>query len=288
MNEKNDKLFTCLDCLHYNKLKFNANNEPQCEFGYNTMRHNPYNCKDFDANKDVVLPAKNCMNCNMCSEDVVDGGWSCSKYRYYGRTREDIAKMVAQTLFAECDAWCPGDEDDEQEKTDWSKITDEAITKVFSELPTVKIEKDEDKISDKCNDCVHFFKNGFCRYCKLKYKPCQYEKDDKLIAEDIRINDNGELIIDVHKFSDDKKLGEMRMKKSADQNAPKRIERTALTLREQAAIAAMQGIITSNCDEYRYMIAESYEKDETHLLTVGIARMAVACADALIEELNKD
>lgn len=78
------------------------------------------------------------------------------------------------------------------------------------------------------------------------------------------------------------------MKKSADQNAPKRIERTALTLREQAAIAAMQGIITSNCDEYRYLIAESYGKDEVHLLTIGIARMAVACADALIDELNKD
>ena len=61
-----------------------------------------------------------------------------------------------------------------------------------------------------------------------------------------------------------------------------------LTLREQAAIAAMQGIITSNCDEYRSLIAESYEKDELHLLTVGIARMAVACADALINELNKD
>lgn len=59
-----------------------------------------------------------------------------------------------------------------------------------------------------------------------------------------------------------------------------------LILREQAAIAAMQGIITSNCDEYRSLIAESYKKDEVHLLTVGIARMAVACADALVEELN--
>lgn len=78
------------------------------------------------------------------------------------------------------------------------------------------------------------------------------------------------------------------IKKSADSNAPKRIERTALTLREQAAIMAMQGIITSNCDEYRYMIANSYEKDEVHLLPIGIARMAVACADALIHELNKD
>ena len=104
--------------------------------------------------------------------------------------------------------------DDEQEKIDWDTISDEDMVKFFDPLPTTGIEKDEDKISDKCNDCVHFFKNGFCRYCKLKYKPCQYEKnDDKLIAEDLRINDNGELIIDIHKFSDDRKLGEMRMKK---------------------------------------------------------------------------
>lgn len=196
---KNNKLLSCLDCKNYNKLKFNSNNEPHCEFGWNTMRYNPYNCKDFDAKNDITIPQNTCMNCAMCHDDEVDGGWVCSKYRYYGRKREDITKMVFTDGFVECDSWCPDDEDDEddeQEKRDWSKTTD------------------EDKISDKCNDCVHFFKNGFCRYCKLKYKPCQYErKDDKLIAEDIRINDNGELIIDIHKFSDDKKLGEMRMKK---------------------------------------------------------------------------
>lgn len=48
----------------------------------------------------------NCMNCGMCHEDAVDGGWTCSKYRYYGRKREDIAKMVT----TECDSWCPDDE----------------------------------------------------------------------------------------------------------------------------------------------------------------------------------
>lgn len=39
------------------------------------------------------------------------------------------------------------DEDDEQEKIDWSTITDEDIAKVFSESPTVKIEN-----YDKCDN----------------------------------------------------------------------------------------------------------------------------------------
>lgn len=64
------------------------------------------------------------------------------------------------------------------------------------------------------------------------------------------------------------------MKKSAVQNAPKRIERTALTLREQAAIAAMQGVMN-------FFGSIDYNREE-------IARLAVEQADALIKELNKD
>lgn len=33
-----------------------------------------------------------------------------------------------------------------------------------------------DKISDKCKNCVHFYQNGFCRYCKLNDDSCQYEE----------------------------------------------------------------------------------------------------------------
>lgn len=61
-----------------------------------------------------------------------------------------------------------------------------------------------------------------------------------------------------------------------------------LTLREQAAIAAMQGILAANSDEYGYMMTESYKDNEPHTLPIGIARFATACADALIKELNLD
>ena len=63
------------------------------------------------------------------------------------------------------------------------------------------------------------------------------------------------------------------MIKSAGQNAPKRIERTVLTLRERAAIVAMQGIISNN----RYFGS-----------TNQVAETAVRYTDALINELNKD
>ena len=61
-------------------------------------------------------------------------------------------------------------------------------------------------------------------------------------------------------------------------------------VRERAAIAAMQGTITilSSSDRYAFkdIVVEGYKgKEKTY--PKEIAQFAVACADALIEELNK-
>ena len=61
-------------------------------------------------------------------------------------------------------------------------------------------------------------------------------------------------------------------------------------VRERAAIAAMQGTITilSNSDRYafREIVIEGYKGNEKTYPN-EIAQFAVACADALIEELKK-
>lgn len=79
------------------------------------------------------------------------------------------------------------------------------------------------------------------------------------------------------------------MKKSADQNASKRIERTALTLREQATIAAMKATIRSmsGLNSISHILSEGFT-GEKKTYPNEIAQFAVACADALIEKLNKD
>lgn len=61
-------------------------------------------------------------------------------------------------------------------------------------------------------------------------------------------------------------------------------------VRERAAIAAMQGTITmlSSNDRYtfRYVVAGGFRGDK-HAYPNEIAEFAVACANALIEELKK-
>ena len=83
-----------------------------------------------------------CTNCGMCSEDVVDGGFSCSKYRYYGRKPEDIASMVV----GECDSWCPGEPGE--------KITDEALANVFSAFAK-KLEDNQQDIPSELQKLVN-------------------------------------------------------------------------------------------------------------------------------------
>ena len=53
-------------------------------------------------------------------------------------------------------------------------------------------------------------------------------------------------------------------------------------LRHQAAIAAMQGIL-SNQDGFEFL----YKENERHTIPIGVARLAVACADELIKQLNE-
>lgn len=53
-------------------------------------------------------------------------------------------------------------------------------------------------------------------------------------------------------------------------------------LRQQAAIAAMQGIL-SNADGFEFV----HKENETHTIPIGVARLAVACADELIKQLNE-
>lgn len=52
--------------------------------------------------------------------------------------------------------------------------------------------------------------------------------------------------------------------------------------------AAMQGILSDE-EEVRYACSEAdYKKGEKHTVPKGIARFAIACADALINELKGD
>ena len=53
-------------------------------------------------------------------------------------------------------------------------------------------------------------------------------------------------------------------------------------LRQQAAIAAMQGIL-SNVDGFEFV----YKENEYHTIPIGVARLAIACADELIKQLNE-
>ena len=53
-------------------------------------------------------------------------------------------------------------------------------------------------------------------------------------------------------------------------------------LRQQTAIAAMQGIL-SNAAGFEFL----YKENEQHTIPIGVARLAVACADELIKQLNE-
>lgn len=58
--------------------------------------------------------------------------------------------------------------------------------------------------------------------------------------------------------------------------------------RYELAKAAMQGILSDE-EEVRYACSEAdYKKGEKHTVPKGIARFAIACADALIDELKGD
>ena len=58
-------------------------------------------------------------------------------------------------------------------------------------------------------------------------------------------------------------------------------------VRIQAAIAAMQGILSDE-DEVGYACSEAtYKENEKHTIPVAVARFAAACADALVEELKQ-
>lgn len=58
-------------------------------------------------------------------------------------------------------------------------------------------------------------------------------------------------------------------------------------VRIQAAIAAMQGILSDE-DEVGYACSEAtYKENEKYTIPVAVARFAAACADALIIELKE-
>lgn len=58
-------------------------------------------------------------------------------------------------------------------------------------------------------------------------------------------------------------------------------------VRIQAAIAAMQGILSDE-EEVGYACSEAtYKENEKHTIPVTVARFAAACADALIIELKE-
>lgn len=59
-------------------------------------------------------------------------------------------------------------------------------------------------------------------------------------------------------------------------------ETDADNLRQQAAIAAMQGIL-SNADGFEFL----YKENEKHTIPTGVVRLAIACADELIKQLNE-
>lgn len=57
--------------------------------------------------------------------------------------------------------------------------------------------------------------------------------------------------------------------------------------RTQAAISAINGIL-ANYDQFSHIIADAYEEGESHLIPDGVAKFAVACADALMARLSKE
>lgn len=58
-------------------------------------------------------------------------------------------------------------------------------------------------------------------------------------------------------------------------------------VRIQAAIAAMQGILSDE-EEVGYACSEAtYKENEKHTTPIAVARFAAACADALVEELKQ-
>lgn len=58
-------------------------------------------------------------------------------------------------------------------------------------------------------------------------------------------------------------------------------------VRIQAAIAAMQGILSDE-DEVGYACSEAtYKENKKHTIPIDVARFAAACADALVEELKQ-
>lgn len=58
-------------------------------------------------------------------------------------------------------------------------------------------------------------------------------------------------------------------------------------VRIQAAIAAMQGILSDE-EEVGYACSEAtYKENEKHTIPVAVARFAAACADALVAELKE-
>lgn len=58
-------------------------------------------------------------------------------------------------------------------------------------------------------------------------------------------------------------------------------------VRIQAAIAAMQGILSDE-EEVGYACSEAtYKENEKYTIPVAVARFAAACADALVEELKQ-
>lgn len=59
----------------------------------------------------------------------------------------------------------------------------------------------------------------------------------------------------------------------------------ALDKRMQVAISAMNGIL-ANYDQFRHTILDAYEESEPHLIPNGVAKFAVACADALLDQLS--
>lgn len=59
----------------------------------------------------------------------------------------------------------------------------------------------------------------------------------------------------------------------------------ALDKRTQAAISAMSGIL-ANYNQFSHTILDAYEENEPHLIPNGVAKFAVACADALLDQLS--
>lgn len=60
------------------------------------------------------------------------------------------------------------------------------------------------------------------------------------------------------------------------------------SFRREAAKVAMQGILASGDDGWSLTLTECYKPEEKHSYPIGIARLAVACADELIKQLKED